>query len=60
MARTPATFKKTDVVRLIEAARAAGLKVAGIEVMPDGTLRVVEIVCPQGPVSEFDRWEAEL
>lgn len=60
MARTPATFKKTDIVRLVEAARAAGLKVAGVEVTPDGTLRAVEVVCPQQSVSEFDRWEAEL
>lgn len=60
MARTPATFRKSDVVRLIEAARAAGLKVAGVEVTPDGTLRAVEVVCPQQSVSEFDRWEAEL
>ncbi len=60
MARAPATFKKTDVVRLIEAARAAGLRVAGVEVTPDGTLRAVEVICLQQTVSDFDRWEAEL
>lgn len=60
MARRPALFKKTDVVRLIEAVRAAGGSVAGVEVMPDGTLRVLETGPTRLPASDFDRYEKEL
>lgn len=60
MARSPASFKKTDVVRLIEAARAAGLKVTGVEFTADGTLRALEAAPSRSQVSEFDRWEQEL
>ena len=60
MARAPALFRKNDVVRLIQAVRAAGVSVAGIEVTPDGTLRVLETAPSQAPLSDFDRYEAEL
>lgn len=60
MARTPASFKKADVVRLIEAARAAGLKVTGVEVASDGTLRVLETVPPASPGNAFDQWAEQL
>lgn len=60
VSRTPASFKKVDVVRLIKAAREGGVNVTGLELTPDGTLRVLEIVSPQSKVSDFDRWEAEL
>jgi hypothetical protein len=60
MARVSALFKKADVVRLIEAVRAAGVRVTGVEVTPDGTLRVVETAPAEGPHSDFDRYESEL
>lgn len=60
MPRTPASFKKTDVVRLIEAARAAGLIVTGVEVTPDGTVRTFETAPFQAQMSDFDRLEREL
>lgn len=60
MARGPASFKKADAVRLIEAARAAGIKVTGVELTPDGTLRTVNAPTLEERVSDFDRFEAEL
>ena len=60
MARGPASFKKADAVRLIEAARAAGIKVTGVELAPDGTLRALEATTSPEPVSDFDRFEEEL
>lgn len=60
MGRGAASFKKADMMRLIEAARAAGLKVTGVEVTADGTLRAVEAVSIQGRTTDFDRWEKDL
>ena len=60
MARGPASFKKADVVRLIEAARAAGIKVTGVEFTSDGTLRTINATTSEEQVSDFDRFEAEL
>lgn len=60
MGRSAASFKKADVMRLIEAARAAGLKVTGVEVTSDGTLRAVETVAVRGQSNDFDRWEKDL
>lgn len=60
MGRGAATFRKADVTRLIEAARAAGLKVTGVELTSTGTLRALEAITVKKPESEFDRWEQEL
>jgi len=60
VARGPASFKKADVVRLIEAARAAGIKVTGVEFTSDGTLRAIETTTLEERVSDFDRFEGEL
>ena len=60
MTQRRGTFKKVDVVKLIDAARTAGLRVVGVEVLPDGTIRAVENAFPRTTVSDFDRFEAEL
>lgn len=60
MARASALFKKADVVRLIEAVRATGMTVGGVEVTSDGTLRVLETTPARAPQSDFERYEAEL
>jgi hypothetical protein len=40
MARTAATFKQADVVRMVKAVRAAGLDVGELEITRDGTIRL--------------------
>ncbi len=39
--RRPSTFKKSDVIRAMNAVQAAGLEVARLEVRPDGSIVVV-------------------
>lgn len=41
MPRSPATFRQSDVARAVKAARAAGLDVVGLEIVPDGTIRII-------------------
>jgi hypothetical protein len=60
MARTPANFKQTDMVRAVKAALAAGLDVMRTEIAPDGTIRLIHSDCSPVPISDFDRLEAEL
>lgn len=60
MARTPANFKQTDMVRAVKAALAAGLDIVRTEVLPDGTIRLIHSDCSPVPVSDFDRFEKEL
>jgi hypothetical protein len=52
----PGYAGKVAIRHLIEAARAAGLDPAGIEALPDGTIRVVEArAMPKGTL--FDELE---
>lgn len=54
----PAYPGKVAIRHAIEAARACGLDVAGIEVAPDGTIRIVEArALPRAAESEFERME---
>jgi hypothetical protein len=41
MSRAASTFRQTDVVRALRAARAAGLEVARIEIGKDGKIVVI-------------------
>jgi hypothetical protein len=41
MSRAPATFRQTDVTKALKAAVAAGLRVTGFEIDPQGKIRVV-------------------
>ncbi|SDC29616.1 hypothetical protein SAMN05444678_102225 [Sphingomonas sp. YR710] len=51
---------KVAIRHVIETARDCGLDVAGIEVSPDGTIRVVEArALPKPAESEFDRCQRE-
>lgn len=60
MARTPATFKKADVVRAVKAVRAAGLDVKETHITPDGLIRLIHIESGPHSTSDYDRFEAEL
>lgn len=49
---------KAKVAAAVEAARGAGLDVAGIELAPDGTIRVLGSNAFTGkPLDEFERFE---
>ena len=58
-ARIPTTAYpgKVAIKRVIEAARTCGLDVAGVEVSPDGTIKVVEARAAPSAVSLFDQLE---
>ena len=50
---------KVALRRAIEAARANGIDVAGFEVSPDGTIRIVEArAMPQQPTTLYDELKA--
>jgi hypothetical protein len=61
-----AMFKLSDVRRAIKATEACGLSVAGVEVSPDGTIRVLArsenmltgVSAPAPDLSPFEAWEA--
>jgi hypothetical protein len=51
---------KVAIRHLVEAAKAAGLDVAGIEVSPTGTIRIMDArAMPKLPIDEFERLEAQ-
>jgi hypothetical protein len=55
MSRTPARFTQADVARALRAVEATGAKVT-LEVLPDGTIRLVPFVAldkPSEPVDSF-------
>lgn len=60
--RRAAKFKRTDVIRALEAVRASGLVVAEIEIKLDGSS--IRIVSPDAPSKAdgdlFSRWEHRL
>jgi hypothetical protein len=56
----PAYPRKAVVDRLVKAARAAGVDVAGIEFSPNGAIRLIEARAIPQPQNDFDRYEAEL
>jgi hypothetical protein len=50
---------KVAIRHVVEAARASGLDVAGLEVAPDGTIRILEArAMPQQPKSLFEELDA--
>jgi hypothetical protein len=57
VSRTPAAFRQADVVRALKAFRAAQEPVAGVEIAPDGTIRVLTSAAPLTPASPFDNWK---
>lgn len=41
MSRGPSTFRRRDLKAAVEAVRATGEPIAGVEIAPDGTIRVL-------------------
>lgn len=53
--------RKAVIERTVAAAKACGLDVAGIEVSPDGTIKIVEArAVPTPPANDFDRYADQL
>lgn len=60
MPRRPSHFRQADVERTVKAARAAGLPIGGLEVAPDGTIRIITAEARESvPASPFDQWKAK-
>lgn len=57
MGRAPSAFRQTDVVRAVRAVRAADIAVSGVEIAPDGTIRILTSALPEAPSSPFDKWK---
>ena len=51
---------KAEISRVVEAAKACGLDVAGVEVCPGGAIRVVEARAVPQQANDFDRWADKL
>lgn len=57
MSRTAAAFRQADVARAVRAVRAAQITISGVEIAPDGTIRVLTAPAAQEPASPFDAWK---
>lgn len=55
-------FKKADIMRAMDAAKAAGLDVGMVELAPDGTIRLAakSRMATSLPDDMFAKWEAKL
>ncbi|RYG88570.1 MAG: hypothetical protein EON59_03975 [Alphaproteobacteria bacterium] len=52
---------KAQIERMVEAAKACGIDVAGFEVSPDGHIRIMEArVTPANPANDFERFQDRL
>lgn len=60
VARTPATFKQADLIRAVKAAHAAGLPVTATQITRDGTIQLFHTEKTAFPLSDYDRFEADL
>lgn len=52
--------RTAEIRRMMEAARAGGLDVAGVEISPDGHIRLLSADAVPKAVNDFDRWEDRL
>lgn len=51
--------RKVEIARAFEAAKAGGLDIAGVELTPDGTIRMFEARAIERR-DEFSQWEGRL
>jgi hypothetical protein len=57
MARRPQTFRQGDVTRAVRATKAAGVKVARVEITKEGKITVVTgEPAPADECNELDNW----
>lgn len=52
--------RKVEIARAFEAAKACGLDVAGVEISPEGHIRLLEARAIPQPQNDFDRYEGQL
>ena len=52
--------RKAEIARAVEAAKACGLDVAGVEVSPTGAIRIMEARAVPANGNDFDRFEGLL
>lgn len=52
--------RKDAIKRLVAAAKDCGLDVAGFEVSPDGSIRIMEARAVNVPANDFDRLQDKL
>jgi hypothetical protein len=58
MSRSAARFRQADIRRAVAGAAEAGLEVARIEILADGTIRLVPAsALPHDSGSAFDKWQ---
>lgn len=57
MSRSTSPFRQADVARAVKAVRSAKIDVTGVEIAPDGTIRVLTAAAPQPSSSPFDTWK---
>ena len=57
--RRSVRFTKRDVVRVVEAIRAAGLSIASIRIEPDGAILVIPGTPPPVPCSANNPWDSD-
>lgn len=61
MPRAPCSFKQSDVKRAVLGVRAAGVEVHGVEVLPDGRIRIMTAdQVANLPLDNLDRELAEF
>ena len=49
--------RRAEITRAVEAAKACGIEVNGIEVSPDGSIKIISGAGGTPSESEFDTWD---
>lgn len=52
--------RKVEITRAVTAAKACGIDVAGVEISPEGHIRLLEARAIPQPQNDFDLWEDRL
>jgi hypothetical protein len=62
VSRGPTTFRQRDVAAAIRAARQAGIEVARIKILRDGTIEIVsgKPEAEKEPAAEINEWDQKV